>query len=296
MNQTFESSYIKPLLRGYTGSKFKFLSEIEPNFPPKIKTFVDMFTGGGSISANVKNADHIIVNELQTPILNFHQTEYSLSVKDIVHHLHDRITKYDLTWEGEKEYYDFRTNYIQEQNPIDLILLAPLSFSGILSFNEKGVFTNTYAKGNNKTGEILTPTFINDIVRYKKQTEKQKRSFINGSFKDFPIDTLTPGDFVYCDPPYFATKAKYNKFWGENELKGLINMFQYLIDHDVWFGYSDMLCVNDEVNYEVASFIKRNKEKLRMKQINSDYSNALDKRTKETSGKYIEIYLTNYLS
>lgn len=37
----------------YTGSKYKLLSQLMPLFPKNISTFVDLFTGGGTVALNV---------------------------------------------------------------------------------------------------------------------------------------------------------------------------------------------------------------------------------------------------
>lgn len=296
MNDFLKQRYVKPLLRGYTGSKFGFLQDIVPHFPKQINTFVDMFAGGGSVSANVTQAKHVILNEFQPPVLKFHETEYSLTAGQIVKHLRDRISKHDLRFDNRPGYEAFRDNYNIEGNPIDLILLARMSFSGIISFNPDWKFSNTWASGNNKGNALpIDDEFVNDIVNYKNITSKQNREFVNGSFENFPLDTLQLGDFVYCDPPYFATRAKYNKFWGDEQLKNLAEMFQYFVNNNIGFGYSDMMIVNDQYNVIMHDFVKRNKNKVIMKRINSDYSNSLDKKKREDNGKNLEIYMTNII-
>ena len=296
MTDVLKPINVKPLLRGYTGSKYDFLDDIIPHFPRKIGTFVDMFAGGGSISANVKNAVKIIMNEFQPPILKFHETEHNLTAGQIVKHLNSRIERFNLHFDNPDGYYEMRELYNTEGNPLDLILLARMSFSGIISFTPDWKFSNTWASGNGKGKALpINTEFINDIVVYKKATSEQTREFVNGSFENFPIDTLKSGDFVYCDPPYFATKAKYNKFWGDEQLQHLADMFQYFIDNGIGFGYSDMMIVNDVCNVIMYDFVKRNKGKVIMKRINSDYTNSLDKKKRVDSGKNLEIYMTNII-
>ena len=48
-----DKKYIKSPMN-YTGGKYKLLHQIEPLFPENINLFVDLFTGGGNIAANVK--------------------------------------------------------------------------------------------------------------------------------------------------------------------------------------------------------------------------------------------------
>lgn len=294
--EILETKYIKPLLRGYTGSKYEFLKYIKPFFPNSINVFVDMFTGGGSVSANVHNAKKIIMNELQTPIFKFHELEYNLTTSEIVQHLYSVVDKYSLDWNNREGYEKFRDNYNENHYPLDLIILAKLSFSSQLAFNEKGKFTNTWGvRKEEKYGPVISPDYVEEIRTYKHFQSKQNREFINDSFENFPIDKLAPGDFVYCDPPYFETAAKYNKFWTDRELSKLAEMLQYFIDENIGFGYSDMLIVNDKINILIYELVKRNKNKLFMNKINSDYSNSLDKKKNVSVGKNVEIYLTNII-
>ena len=37
----------------YTGGKYRLLSQLLPLFPKNISTFVDLFTGGGTVALNV---------------------------------------------------------------------------------------------------------------------------------------------------------------------------------------------------------------------------------------------------
>ena len=49
----------------YTGSKFKLLEQIIPVFDYSKNTFVDLFTGGGSVYTNVLDKyEKIIVNDI----------------------------------------------------------------------------------------------------------------------------------------------------------------------------------------------------------------------------------------
>jgi site-specific DNA-adenine methylase len=51
----------------YTGSKFKLLEQLLPEFDTTKSTFVDVFTGGGSVYTNVLDKyEKVIVNDIIT--------------------------------------------------------------------------------------------------------------------------------------------------------------------------------------------------------------------------------------
>ena len=58
----------------YTGSKFKLLEQIIPEFNYKKPHFVDLFTGGGSIYTNIVDKyNEITINDIITDIIGIHK-------------------------------------------------------------------------------------------------------------------------------------------------------------------------------------------------------------------------------
>lgn len=57
----------------YTGSKFKLLEQLLPELDYTKKTFYDVFTGGGSVYANVLDKyDKIMINDIITDLILIH--------------------------------------------------------------------------------------------------------------------------------------------------------------------------------------------------------------------------------
>ena len=48
-----EKNFRSPLF--YMGDKFKLLEQIKKKFPKKIDSFIEPFTGGGSVFLNINN-------------------------------------------------------------------------------------------------------------------------------------------------------------------------------------------------------------------------------------------------
>lgn len=58
----------------YTGSKFKLLEQIIPEFDYRKKVFVDFFAGGGSVFTNVLDKyEKIIVNDIIKDLIGIHK-------------------------------------------------------------------------------------------------------------------------------------------------------------------------------------------------------------------------------
>src|SRR5574344_626918 len=58
----------------YTGSKYKLLDQILPNFDYSKRYFIDMFAGGGSVYLNVLDKyEKILVNDIISDLIGIHE-------------------------------------------------------------------------------------------------------------------------------------------------------------------------------------------------------------------------------
>ncbi len=65
--------YIEGVMN-YTGSKYKMLSQLLPEFDYTKKYFFDVFTGGGSIYINVADKyEKIYINDIITDLIDIHK-------------------------------------------------------------------------------------------------------------------------------------------------------------------------------------------------------------------------------
>lgn len=58
----------------YTGSKYKLLEQLLPEFDYTKSIFLDIFTGGGSIYTNILDKfDKVIVNDIIKDLVGIHE-------------------------------------------------------------------------------------------------------------------------------------------------------------------------------------------------------------------------------
>lgn len=288
------NNYLPSYLRGYSGNKFNFLDQIITHFPAKCRNFVDMFAGSCCINYNYSGFEKCFVNEFSPQVFSVHKRIYETPVAEIVKYLQQ--LQVDMSNGSHVDFQKLKKHYNETHEPLDIILIAMYSFANLLSFNGKGecnVSENPYKRGK----YVHLNKIMGDIVEIKKRIEHQEREYINGSFADFDRTILSPNDFVYLDPPYFETKANYNSGWGENEYALLINLMDYMLTKNIGMGYSDMLIVDDVVNYELKSLIEKHKDKVKTFKIDSDFNGSINNANYEDKlqkrGKRLEIYLTN---
>lgn len=104
-----ENKLIKSPLN-YTGGKYKLLPQLLPIIllpsPPhknEINTFVDLFTGGGNVVANV-NAKKRIANDINGSVIDIFKTFQTRALDDILKEIYSKIEEYNLTIDNQEIY------------------------------------------------------------------------------------------------------------------------------------------------------------------------------------------------
>lgn len=94
----------------YVGGKHKLLPQILPIFPDCINNFVDLFSGGCNVVANVHAASRF-ANDINYHIIDIYKTIQDMPIEDILCYIDDTVNKFQLTKEDEAAYKNFRDHY-----------------------------------------------------------------------------------------------------------------------------------------------------------------------------------------
>jgi DNA adenine methylase Dam len=206
----------------YTGSKFKLLPQLLPQFDYNKSTFVDVFCGGGSVYTNVLDRyDVIFVNDIISDLIGIHKS--LMESDDII-----QLTKslcLNLK-EDQDEYLSLRKSYNQSKTPDKLWALMLSCNSNLIRFNQKGEFNQTWGRRSfNSSTEKKVKSFTEHIRKFREK-------LIYESI-DFSLLEINKDTFYYIDPPYGYIKnengtignrqiseAGYNNFYyKENDIK-----------------------------------------------------------------------------
>lgn len=229
--------YIKSPIN-YMGSKYDMVGHLLDIFP-KAETFVDLFTGSGTVYMNVAHLyEKIIVNDSLSQIIEIHK---NLHDKDWVSVAINRSIK---TIQDENEYKQLRDEYNLTRDPRLLLALIWSCNSNMMRFNSLGEFNQTWGqRGFNQEKSKIYNKFISSI-------RNDHVDFVSMSFDDvdFPDDS-----FVYMDPPYSNTGAGYNLQWKESDDIKLIEYVNELNSRGVRFCLSGV--VNEKDNF-VYNYLK----------------------------------------
>ena len=286
-----DKKYVKSPMN-YTGGKYKLLHQIEPLFPENINLFVDLFTGGGNIAANVK-ANKIVANDCEENIIGIYKTfqKYD-NVDELIGQIEEIIKTYGLTIDNTEAYNKFRNDYnnlktsqgnyplpISSYNmDILLYVLICYSFNHQYRFNSKGEFNMPFGKERSQWNENMK----NNLINFHRQIKEKDIVFLN---------KLCINDFVYCDPPYLITCATYNEKdgWNQECEEDLLNLLDELNTKKIKFALSNVLYSKGKTNDLLIEWSK----KYNVHHLDYTYQNC-NYHTKDKTNKSDEVLITNY--
>ena len=295
-----DKKYIKSPMN-YTGGKYKLLHQIEPLFPENINLFVDLFTGGGNIAANVK-ANKIVANDCEENIIGIYKTfqKYD-NVDELIAQIEEIIKTYGLTIDNTEAYNKFRNDYnnlktsqgnyplpISSYNmDILLYVLICYSFNHQYRFNSKGEFNMPFGKERSQWNENMK----NNLINFHRQIKEKDIVFLNKDFRQLKVDKLGINDFVYCDPPYLITCATYNEKdgWNQECEEDLLNLLDELNTKKIKFALSNVLYSKGKTNDLLIEWSK----KYNVHHLDYTYQNC-NYHTKDKTNKADEVLITNY--
>ena len=294
-----DKKYIKSPMN-YTGGKYKLLHQIEPLFPENINLFVDLFTGGGNIAANVK-ANKIVANDCEENIIGIYKTFQGYdNVDELIGQIEEIIKTYGLTIDDTEAYNKFRKDYNclrtsqGDYSPLSsyninilLYVLICYSFNHQYRFNSKGEFNMPFGKERSQWNENMK----NNLIKFHQRIKEKDIVFLNKDFRQLKVDKLGIDDFVYCDPPYLITCATYNEKdgWNQECEEDLLNLLDELNTKKIKFALSNVLYSKGKTNDLLIEWSK----KYNVHHLDYTYQNC-NYHTKDKTNKSDEVLITNY--
>ncbi len=304
----------------YTGNKSRLVSAFKDNFPKKIKKFVDLFCGGGTVGLSVdaeqvffvdsnKNViellkhlskfDYGVLLERLERLIHRHQLSYS--AKCGYQGYRKGIDKQDNN--GLKEYnsrgfYKLRQSYNAQKDKFSaesldmLYLLMVYGFNNDIRFNSK----NEYNLPAGKTD--LNKSNLRKLEEYIKRVGEISCKFICEDFRSEKVkDILLAAEFVYADPPYLLGKAVYNEngSWTQDNERDLITLLKMLDESKVSFALSNVIekAIPKIENKLLKEWVSNN-EHLRILNMNTHYRSSSYNKKNRNAGEQ-EVLIVNSL-
>jgi len=276
----------------YTGNKSKLIPQLQELFPPKVRKFVDLFAGTGTVGINYKNCDELHINDISTHLLYLNAFLYQVSQNESVD---DFLEVFKSVFERyatdgsilEEDYYRLREDYNKDYSPMKLLLLSMFSINHLFRFNKKNKFNASYGGKQYKIfeKEMLRVKNITDFIEGFKG---RNVIFTSMDFESFNFSELTNEDYVFIDPPYFNSSAQYNITWNEDKEKSMYKLLDDLNEKGVMFGITNTLINKGEKNPFLDEWCEKYNIHLLKKEYNT-WSNCRTNLNTETK----EIFVTN---
>ncbi len=198
----------------WTGSKWLIADDINPLIPGGCQNYIEPFLGGGALLLNnVKRFKSVIGSDLYQPLVNLWKLlrdkpeevieRYGVLWKN----LQKEVLEIDLdTHKGEdypKIFYRCREEFNQTKDPLLLLFLSKTCLNGVIRFSRIGKFNNSFHHG--RLGQ-KPEAFNKSVIRVSEAIKDVK--FLSADALEI-VKNVNEKDFVFLDPPYFASKNRY---------------------------------------------------------------------------------------
>lgn len=192
-------STLEPVIK-WSGSKRQVANDLS-RLISEGNTYFEPFVGGGAMLPfrNIKNG---IANDIIPELVNLWEA--------IKNEPEQTAFEYQTRWEklqkeGHKIYYEIRDKFNETKNCFDFLFLTRTCVNGLIRYNEKGEFNNSF----HLTRPGINPKTLKEIILkwnyYLKDVE-----FYNLDYTEV-LANVKKNDFVFLDPPYGGTKDRYTK-------------------------------------------------------------------------------------
>lgn len=295
-----KQGYIEPFI-AYSGNKYKLLPDIFKLFPKNIEelNFIDLFGGAATVSINVK-AKRILINESNKFLVGIYKALSVTPPKDAWSLVQGIIDKYGLNATDESAFKKCRDEYneIPYEERVEKywywgVALVYHSFNtSTVNHNESYGFNSSFGRQ-----KVNVKRAKEKFLSFAKKLYEDDYSFHTNHYKYMTREGMERNEiFFYADPPYYASTASYNKFWGEEDEYELYEFLESCHRQGIKWMLSNVTHNNGKENPILIEWIEKIKVKYKgvfhIYYLNRDYSRSSYNR--KDAGETVEIAITNY--
>lgn len=270
----------------YIGGKYKLLPQILPFFPTNINRFVDLFAGGLDVSINI-TANHIICNDINNYVIGLFEYFQHCSIDELINTIHTIINQFNLSKQNREGYEALRLEYNKTHSPVLFFLLICYGFNHQIRFNSNGEFNNPF--GMNRS------SYNTNIERNLRKLHDAIQGFEYHAknFRQFDTSFMSPGDFLYADPPYLISCGSYNDGkrgfdgWSAADDLFLFTKLDELDRRGIQFALSNVTRHKGKENIPLIEWARQ----YNTHYLTADYTNS---NYQASASRTVEVLITNY--
>lgn len=226
--------------------------------------YIEPFVGTGAVGFNIapKNA---VFADINPHLINFYNAIKNKTVTS-------KIVKEYLTKEGEllllkggDYYYEVRSRFNKDGNPLDFLFITRACFNGMMRFNKKGEFNVPFCKKPARFSTAYVTKITNQVAWLEKKINANNWIFRVADFRDVLNEHKdNPNVIYYLDAPYVLRHSDYFNGWAEKEEEDLyegLNQQKGSFVLSTWYGndyrknpYFETLWSNFEVKMKSHTY------------------------------------------
>lgn len=204
------------------GIKTKLVPWIKSIVPSNFDgAWIEPFMGTGAVAFNIAPRRAILC-DTNPHLVNFYSGIASGEITpEVVKRYLEREGAMLLS-KGEDHYYFVRDRFNSEHSPLDFLFLNRAGFNGMIRFNRKGGFNIPFCRKPQRFARSYTTKIINQVSWVSKLIQTKEFTFKCQDFNK-TIEEASPGDIIYCDPPYIDRHVDYYNGWDDSHERELFN-------------------------------------------------------------------------
>ncbi len=187
----------------WAGGKRQLIDILLKNVPPQYNTYIEPLVGAGALLFALAPT-RAIISDINPEIINAY-----LVIRDNVHAVASSLTRHKNT---EEYFYKARSKNPNQLSPVQrasrFIYLNRTCFNGLYRENSRGEFNVPF-------GDYETPKILDkgNLLAVSDYLGSNHISILCQDYKKTAL-LAKPGDFVYCDPPYYPlnTTSSFTKY------------------------------------------------------------------------------------
>lgn len=189
-----------PAVIKWSGSKRTVANQLAEKFI-SADTYFEPFVGGGAMMPYAK-ASRGFASDIIPELIALWE-----NIKTNPQQVAEEYEKrwLDLQQNGANVYYIVRNHFNETHNCFDFLFLTRTCVNGMIRYNEKGEFNNSF----HLSRPGINPDTLRDII-FQWSRVLQKFQFLNVDYREC-LANVKAGDFVFLDPPYGGTKSRYTQ-------------------------------------------------------------------------------------
>jgi DNA adenine methylase Dam len=298
----------------YTGGKYRLLPQLLSRMPARIDCLHDLFTGGGTIAANVParrvHARDVIPDlvRLLAWLAKTPAPDVEIAIDALVrrHGLSEsRLHGYahygtdsdsGLADANRAAYGSLKTAYNtlrRDPSAAEADLAAHFFALVIHGFNHQIRFSRRGDWNIPPGKRDFNPRIRANLSAFCAALQARSTIFSLGSYEALALSEVGAQDYLYADPPYLLTLASYNDSggWGEDQERRLLAFLDKAHERGLRFGLSNVLLHKGRRHEILETWARARGHRVHL--LSASYANASYHRKAKDEAEQ-EVFICNH--